>query len=174
MPVREILQLGNPTLRVKCAPVKSFGTERLSSLINDLRDTLYEFKSRNGFGRGIAAPQIGVTDRVIFIHIDEPLALINPLITKRSRTQMTLWDDCFSFPNLLVKVRRKLSIFVRYQDAYGRRHILKAEDGLSELLQHEIDHINGVLAIDRAIDSKHIVFRSEYERWVERTERNAM
>ena len=168
MSVREILQLGNPTLRVKCEPVKSFGTEKLTSLVNDLRDTLYDFKSRNGFGRGIAAPQIGVTERVIFIHIDEPL--VNPIIIKRSRKQMTLWDDCFSFPNLLVKVRRNLSIEVRYQDVDGRKHTLKAEDGLSELLQHEIDHINGILAIDRAIDSRHIIFRSEYDRWSKQKE----
>ena len=166
MSVREILQLGNPTLRVKCTPATSFSMEKLSVMVNDLRDTLYDFRSRHGFGRGIAAPQIGVTQRVIFIHIDEPLALVNPVITKRSRKLMTLWDDCFSFPNLLVKVRRNLSIEVRYQDIEGRKQVMKAEDGLSELLQHEIDHINGVLAIDRAIDSKHIVCRSEYEKWV--------
>lgn len=166
MPVREILQLGNPTLREKCVPVRQFGNDQVHSLIADLRDTLYDFKARNGFGRGIAAPQIGVTERVIFIHIDQPLALINPVITKRSRKLMTLWDDCFSFPSLLVKVRRNLSIEVRYQDDEGKKHTLKAGDGLSELLQHEIDHINGILAIDRAIDSRYIIFRSEHERWV--------
>jgi len=165
MPVREILQLGNPTLRVKCALVKQFDTENLRSLVSDLRDTLYDFKNKNGFGRGIAAPQIGVAERVIFIHIDEPIALINPVITKHSRKLMTLWDDCFSFPNLLVKVRRNLSIEVRYQDVCGKKDVLRAEDGLSELLQHEIDHVNGVLVVDRAIDSRHIVFRSEYEKW---------
>ncbi|MBM2841935.1 MAG: N-formylmethionyl-tRNA deformylase [Bacteroidetes bacterium] len=168
MPVREILQLGNPTLRVQCAPVKQFGTKTLASLVNDLRDTLDDFKSKNGFGRGIAAPQIGVTERVIFVHIDEPIVLINPVITKRSRKFMTLWDDCFSFPNLLVKVKRNLSIDVRYQDVHGKKHVLKAEDGLSELLQHEIDHVNGILAVDRAIDSRHIIMRSEYERWLKR------
>ena len=166
MPLREILQLGNPTLRVKCTEVKSFGTDKLDSLVNDLCDTLYDFKNRNGFGRGIAAPQIGVTERVIFIHVDSPLVLVNPQIIKRSRTRMTLWDDCFSFPSLLVRVRRNLSIEMRYQDVGGKKHLLNAEGGLSELLQHEIDHLNGVLAIDRAIDSKHIVFRSEHEKWV--------
>jgi len=166
MAVREILQLGNPTLRVECESVKSFGTPALHALIADLRDTLYDFKQRNGFGRGIAAPQIGVTQRVIFIHMDAPLVLINPTIKRRSRSFITLWDDCFSFPTILVKVRRNLSIEVRYQDETGHRHTLKAAGGLSELLQHEIDHINGILAIDRAIDSKHIVLRSEYDRWI--------
>ena len=165
MPVREILQLGNPMLRVKCAAVRSFGTPQLVELIDDLRDTLDDFKRRNNFGRGIASPQIGVASRVVHIHTDESLTLINPVITGRSRKLITLWDDCFSFPNLMVKVKRHLAIDVRYQDAEGKKHSLKAEDGLSELLQHEIDHINGILTVDRAIDSKHIIFRSEYEKW---------
>jgi len=136
-------------------------------LINDLHDTLEDFKARYGFGRGIAAPQIGSTQRVIFVNVGAPLAFINPVIIKRTRKQMTLWDDCFSFPDLLVKVRRSLSIEVHYQDETGKRHLLKAEGPLSELLQHEIDHIQGILAVDRAIDSKHIIYRSEYEKWRE-------
>lgn len=166
MAVREILQLGNPVLRAQCSRIQSFGTTDLSVLIEDLSDTLLDFKGRSGFGRGIAAPQIGITRRVILIHIDRPLALINPVIVQRSRKLMTLWDDCFSFPNILVKVRRHLAIEVQYRDVNGHRHTVKAEAGLSELLQHEIDHIDGILAIDRAIDSKHIVFRSEYEKWM--------
>jgi peptide deformylase len=170
MPVREILQLGNPILRAKCTPVRSFGTERLKALVTDLSETLHFFRDRNGFGRGIAAPQIGVTERVIFVHVDQPLVLVNPVITTHGRKVMTMWDDCFSFPNLLVKVKRHLSIEVRYQDVEGRKHTLRAEDGTSELLQHEIDHVNGILAIDRAIDSRHIIFRSEYERWFKHKE----
>jgi peptide deformylase len=165
MSVRDILQLGNPLLRVNCTKVKSFGTAELHSIADDLRDTLHDFKSRNGFGRGIAAPQIGAMQRVIVIHVVQPLALVNPVIKRRSRKLMLLWDDCFSFPNLLVKVKRNLSIEVSYQDMEGTKHRILAEGALSELLQHEIDHINGILAIDRAIDSKHIVFRSEHEKW---------
>ena len=160
MAVREILQLGDPMLRATCERVMSFQTDELHALTDDLRDTLYDFRSRSGFGRGIAAPQLGVTQRVILVHIDHPIVLVNPKIVKRSRGQMTLWDDCFSFPDLLIKVRRNLVIEVRYQDDMGHHHTLKAEGALSELLQHEIDHITGVLAIDRAIDSKHIVYRS--------------
>ena len=78
---------------------------------------------------------------------------------------MTLWDDCFSFPDILAKVNRNLSIEIRYRDEEGKKLSLRAESGLSELLQHEIDHLDGILAIDRAVDSKHIVYRSEYERW---------
>ncbi len=171
MSAREILQLGNPALRVRCTPVKTFGGVSLNTLVDDLRDTLHDFRSRHGFGRGIAGPQIGSTQRVIFIEVDRPMELINPVIVKRSRKMMTLWDDCFSFSTLLAKVRRHLSIDVRYQDLGGKRHTLHAEGPLAELLQHEIDHIDGILAIDRAIDSKHIVYRTEYEKQSERAER---
>jgi peptide deformylase len=161
--VRNILQLGNPVLRVKCMPVKSFGGEELPSLVKDLQDTLRHFQQNNGFGRGIAAPQVGTTRRVIFIHIERPMALINPVITERSRRFMALWDDCFSFPNLLVKVKRHMWVEVRYRDINGKKCHMRAEHALSELLQHEIDHINGILAIDRALDSKHIILRTEFE-----------
>ena len=162
MAVREILLLGNPVLRTRCKRVEDFAAQELSRTITDLRDTLRDFRAKHGFGRGIAAPQIGVTGRVIFIEIDTPMALINPVIVRRSRQMMTLWDDCFSFPDILVKVKRHNAVTVGYQDADGRKLALEAAGALSELLQHEIDHINGVLAIDRAIDSRHIVLRSEW------------
>ena len=164
MAAREILQLGNPALRVRCSPVRSFGDPALSGLVTDLRDTLYAFRAQNGFGRGIAAPQIGSSLRVIFIDTGAPTEMINPVIVRRSRTRMVLWDDCFSFPTLLVRVRRNLSIEVRYRDAAGKSRTIRARGALSELLQHEIDHLDGILAIDRAIDSRHIVYRSEFER----------
>lgn len=163
MAVRTILLLGNPILREKCKAIRQFNAPALRKLIVDLRDTLYDFRKKNGFGRGIAAPQIGVNRRIIFIHVDEPIVLINPIITRRSRKLFSLWDDCFSFPNLLVKVKRHSHIEVRYQDEAGKKHMLKARGGLSELIQHEIDHINRILAIDRAISSKHIIFRSEHD-----------
>lgn len=161
MSVRTILLLGNPLLRTRCAKVREFGGPGLRSLVEDLRDTLADFRARCGFGRGIAAPQIGDSRRVIFIQVDGPLAMVNPAITRQSRTMMTLWDDCFSFPDIAVKVKRHLSIEVQYQDLEGKRHAVKARGALAELLQHEIDHCDGILAVDRAIDSRHIVYASE-------------
>jgi peptide deformylase len=166
--IQEIRQLGDPVLRVACTPVKDFAG--VAELFRDLSDTLYDFKTRNGFGRGIAAPQIGRTVRAMFIHSDAPLPMVNPVILRRSRKMQTLWDDCFSFPTLLVKVRRHLAITVRYQDVEGKRHTVDAEGGIAELLQHEIDHLDGILAIDRAVDSRHIIFRSEYEKHVRHAE----
>ena len=162
MAVQTIVRLGHPALRADCRRVRNFGSPELHDLIRDLGDTLSDFKQSHGFGRGIAAPQINVPVRAVYVDVGDPLPMCNPVITGRSRKKMTLWDDCFSFPDLMVKVRRHLSIVVRYQDPAGRHHTLRAEGSLSELLQHEIDHINGVLAIDRAIDSRHIIYRSEY------------
>lgn len=164
MSVREIFLLGNPTLRKKCEAVKNFTGTSLQPVAADLRDTLADFRKTHGFGRGIAAPQIGVLQRVIFVNADAPILMVNPRIVRRSRSVMTLWDDCFSFPDILVRVRRRVAITMEYRDAGGMLRSLKATGPLSELLQHEIDHIDGILAIDRAIDSKHIVLRSEWEK----------
>jgi peptide deformylase len=162
MAVKTIMRLGHPALRADCRRVRDFGSLELDDLIRDLADTLSDFKQTHGFGRGIAAPQINVPVRALYIDVGDPLPMCNPVITRRSRKKMTLWDDCFSFPDLMVRVRRHLSILVRYQDLAGHHHTLRAEGPLSELLQHEIDHTNGILAIDRAIDSRHIIYRSEY------------
>src|SRR5512140_1398341 len=164
MSVQPILVLGNPALRQKARSVDAFGSGDLRGLAEDLRDTLEDFRSTHGFGRGIAAPQIGVSKRLVFINVGQPMPLVNPRIVWRGRKLMSLWDDCFSLPNLLAKVRRNLAIEVQYRDLEGMRHHLRAEGALSELLQHEIDHLDGVLTIDRAIDSKHIVFKDEWER----------
>lgn len=162
--IREILLLGNPALRTKCLPVKDFGSSETSSVIRDLADTLADFRSRKGFGRGIAAPQIGSPLRIIYLDFEIRGPLINPKITANSRKKMRLWDDCFSFPDIMVMVDRAYEITVTYRDEEGKHRTLKARGALAELLQHEIDHVNGILAIDRAVDSKHIILRSEYNK----------
>jgi peptide deformylase len=169
MPARDILLLGNPVLRQKCAAVKSAQAEETRSIVSDLRDTLAQFRSQRGFGRGIAAPQIGSTQQIIFIDYEFTGPLINPKIVKRSRKKFHLWDDCFSFPDILAHVQRNYTIEVTFLDEQGKKKRLRADGALSELLQHEIDHLNGVLAIDRAIDTKHIILRSEYERLSHKT-----
>ncbi|MEX1139867.1 MAG: peptide deformylase [Bacteroidota bacterium] len=166
--VREITLLGNPILRRRCTPVKDFESPETRSLIADLADTLADFRSRKGFGRGIAAPQIGTAKQVIYINPEIHGPMINPRIVAKSRKKMRLWDDCFSFPDLLVMVERSYAIKVSYRDEHGKSRTVNGEGALSELLQHEIDHINGILAIDRAIDSKHIILRSEHEKQARR------
>ena len=166
--IREITLLGNPVLREHCSAVKDVESEETRSLIRDLADTLADFRARKGFGRGIAAPQIGVTKQIIYLDFEIHGPLINPRISAKSRKKMRLWDDCFSFPDLLVMVERAYAIKVAYRDEHGKARTINAEGSLSELLQHEIDHVNGILAVDRAIDSRHIILRSEHEKHVRR------
>ncbi len=164
MAVKEIALLGNPVLRTTCLQVKDAAAADIRTCVENLRDTLADFRTRNGFGRGIAAPQIGVTRQIIYTNSDYVGAMLNPRIVERSRKTFTLWDDCFSFPDILVKVVRHYSITVSFRDGDGAKRTLKAAGAFSELLQHEIDHLHGVLAIDRAVDSRHIILRSEYDK----------
>jgi peptide deformylase len=166
MPAREILQLGNPLLWQASAPVEATMIPEARPLMDDLAATLAGFRERSGFGRGIAAPQIGALQRVIFIRVPDGFtgALVNPEVVWASPQRMELWDDCFSFPDLMVRVSRAARIRVDYHDEWGAPQVLKAEGALSELLQHEIDHLDGLLAIDRAISPHAMMTRAEWER----------
>ena len=160
-----ILLLGDPGLRRVCRPVADFGDPELGIACATLTATLADFQRRHGFGRAIAAPQIGVERRIVAIDpAHGPPLLINPEITWRSGETMTLWDDCMSFPALLVRLRRHRSISLTYQDAAGMAHEWnELAPGTAELLQHEIDHLDGVLAVDHALDRQAIVLRQVFE-----------
>ena|SRR5947207_1297884 len=164
MPVRDILQLGNPYLRERSVSITNVDAPEVQKAINDLGDTLVDFQQRNGFGRAISAVQIGIPFRLIYMRIDKPVVLVNPVITDFSDEKMILWDDCFSFPNLMIKLERSLDIDVRYTDQHGNETTMKPDGDVSELLQHEIDHLDGVLAVDRALDKDSYCLRSEWER----------
>lgn len=168
MAIRNILQLGDPTLRRACLTVADPASSEVRDLVRDLADTLAHWRAETGYGRGIAAPQIGVLQRVIFLKLPgaEPWPLINPEIVWRSDNKIVVWDACLSFLSIFMKVERHTEIRVRYQNLAGQ--VLEvdagAEKDLSELLQHEIDHLDGILAIDRVTDLKTIVTREEFEK----------
>ncbi len=168
MPVRPILQLGDPLLRQIALPVAEPSTPEISSLVQDLADTLAHWRSKTGYGRGIAAPQIGVGQRVIFLQLpgEQPWPLLNPEIVERSAEKIVVWDACLSFLSIFMQVERHREITVRYQDLSGVRHEFLAggDRNLSELLQHEIDHLDGILALDRVTDHKTICTREEFEK----------
>ncbi len=167
MPLKPILQLGNPILRQKSLPVSNPSAPEIADLIQDLADTLTHWRSTTGYGRGIAAPQLGVLKRVIFLQLpgENPWPLINPEILERSQEKIAVWDACLSFLSIFMQVERHRGITVRYQDETGSRHDFRAGDGrnLSELLQHEIDHLDGILAVDRIADIKTLCTREEFE-----------
>lgn len=156
--------LGNPLLRRVASPVEALGRESILSIVEDLRDTLDDHRSRHGSGRGIAAPQISSPMRIVYVGHGDLGAMLNPEIVESSAEMMTLWDDCFSLPGLMVKVKRHKSVTVRYSDLRLEARSISFEGSMSELLQHEIDHLDGILTIDRAVDSRHILLKSEYEK----------
>ena len=163
MPIRRILQLGDPLLRAVSAPVAS--AAEAEAVFEDLRDTLHEFQRAHGFGRGISAVQIGEPKRLIYIELaGRAYRLRNPEYEFQSPQKFQLWDDCFSFPGLLVRLERAERVRVRYEEEDGRPLVLEAVGGFSELLQHEIDHLDGVLAVDRALDRNSFCTREEWQR----------
>ena len=168
MPIRTILQLGDPRLREIARPVKDPTTPQVANLIRDLADTLAHWRSTTGYGRGIAAPQLGVAHRVIFLKLPdaETWPLVNPEIIERSKERIIVWDACLSFLSIFMQVERHREITIRYQNLKGETAEIRAGDdrNLSELLQHEIDHLDGILAIDRVVDIKTVCTREEFEK----------
>jgi peptide deformylase len=161
MAVREVLLLGNPKLYEVCAPVEKDKVESLRPIVQDLHDTLMDFRRRHGAGRAIAAPQIGIMKRLVYMHIDEPVVFINPVLDRKSKERIKVWDDCMCFPDLLVKVERHGQCRMTYRDMNWREQTMMLEGDLSELLQHECDHLDGILAVSRAMDEHSFALRSQ-------------
>lgn len=150
--VRKILLLGNEELYQISAPVER--DEDISDIIRDLHDTLIDFRNTYHAGRAIAAPQIGVKKRILYMYIDKPAIFINPILEFPDEEMMEVLDDCMSFPNLYVKVQRHKRCTIKYYDENWNDCEMSLEDDLSELLQHEYDHLDGILATMRAINEK--------------------
>ncbi|MCC6554652.1 MAG: peptide deformylase [Polyangiaceae bacterium] len=176
-PLQNLLPLGDPGLRRASDAVDDVRDAGFRAELARLRATLDAFREAHGFGRAISAPQIGVPRRFIAVRLGPgspfaapggggaPDVLVNPEIVWRSDETITMWDDCMSFPGLLVRLRRNSSIAVRYTDEAGAaRETPRLDLATSELLQHEIDHLDGVLALDRALDRESIVSREAFER----------
>ena len=161
MPVKEVLNLGNPKLYEVSEPVVRDDLNEIRGVTSDLHDTLMDFKKRYGAGRAVAAPQIGVMKRLIYMFVDRPVVFINPVLEEKSQEMIELWDDCMSFPDLLVKVKRHKRCTIKYKDITWKDQAMTLEDDLSELLQHEYDHLDGILAVARAIDERSFALRTE-------------
>jgi peptide deformylase len=168
MPIRPVLQLGDPILRQKAIMVDDPTVREIHDLVRDLADTLAHWRSATGYGRGIAAPQLGELQRVIFLKLSEvePWPLINPEIIEASEEKNIVWDACLSFLSIFMQVERHRRVTVCYQNLNGETLEFKADDNrnLSELLQHEIDHLDGILAIDRVVNLNTICTREEFEK----------
>ncbi len=148
MAVKEIVKLGHPALKKKSEAVDKIDEEVLE-LIKDLKDTLYSTT-----GIGLAAPQIAVNKRVILVDLRdgmEPLVLINPVIIKKSGEQESE-EGCLSYPGYYGFLDRPEKITVRGYNEKGELLECKAEELLCIALCHEIDHLDGIMYVDRARD----------------------
>jgi peptide deformylase len=150
----DLLFLGNPLLYEVSEPVKKSELPLVKGWVADLHNVMEEIRAKYHFGRAIAAPQLGIMKRLIYLKIDKPVVFINPELTYLSDEMFELWDDCMSLPNLLVKVRRHRETVIKFLDGNWQTVEWELRDDLSELLQHEYDHLNGILCTMRAIDEK--------------------
>lgn len=154
MAVRDILLLGNESLYSISLEVAYGELDKAKQVVADLHDTMLNFREKYGFGRAIAAPQIGEFLRIIYLNFGgQSYALLNPELQFGAEV-FEVWDDCMSFPGLEVKLNRFRKTKISYKDLEWQSCILEFEDDLSELIQHEYDHLDGILAVQRALDDR--------------------
>jgi len=156
----DLLLLGDPRLYEACQPILKEELPLVKGWVADMDNVMKEIRLKYNFGRAIAAPQLGIMKRLVYMNIDKPVIFINPEFTNLSDDLFELWDDCMSFPNLLVKVKRHRSLTINYLDDNWTPQTWEMKDDLSELLQHEVDHLNGVLCTMRAINEKSFKWRN--------------
>jgi len=154
MTLREIIKLPHPMLRRKAHKVVDFNADLLQ-LIEDMIETM-----RDEPGVGLAAPQVNISQRLIVVEYPEDdtipnakpkvFVLVNPKLTQVSDEKMKEIEGCLSVPNLFGEVDRSQSVTVRAQNRHGKVVTIRANDWLARIFQHEIDHLNGILFVDRA------------------------
>ena len=147
MALLEILQAPHPVLKAKAAPVAQVD-DRLRQLAADMFETMYKAP-----GIGLAAPQIGIAERLVVLDVAEseerrPMVLVNPEILWKSGERGTAEEGCLSLPGQFADVTRPLAVKVRYLDEQGEERELEAGGLLARCVQHEIDHLDGVLFVD--------------------------
>ncbi len=146
MAIRQLRYLGDPILRKVSREVTEIN-ERIKTLLEDMVETMYEYD-----GVGLAAPQVGVLRRVIVIDVGEgPIKMINPEIIEEEGESIDI-EGCLSIPNRSGTVKRPEKLKVKYLDEKGEEKILEGTGLLARALCHEIDHLNGVLFIDKMIE----------------------
>ncbi len=175
MSAQPVIKMGHPTLREKALYIteKEYNTQEFKSLLVDLYDTM---KKEGGIG--IAAPQINIAKSVALIELPEfserygklsasgLITIINPKLTILSSETQGFWEGCLSVPGLRGFVNRPKKIQVEFLDQNFKPQILVVEDFLATVFQHELDHLFGVLYIDKVEDPTQISFIEEYEQFI--------
>ena len=144
MAIRDVVQVGDDVLRGKCFAVEAFD-EKLWALLDDMKDTVKKEQ-----GAGLAAPQVGVLKRAVVVDVEEGyFEFINPVIMQQKGEQ-TGWEGCLSVRGKSGVVSRPMKVTLSYQDRNGEKHLLKAKGFFARAICHELDHLDGVLYIDKA------------------------
>lgn len=162
--ILEIRKYGDPVLEQECAPVTAFGTPKLKQFVADMFETMYANK-----GVGLAAPQVGVLEQITVIDTSagdnpsERLVLINPKIIAKEGQQLGE-EGCLSIPGFREDVRRAMRATVRAQDVEGKSFEIAGEELLARALQHEIDHLHGVLFLNHISPLKRDLIRRKIKK----------
>jgi len=168
--LRQIAQLGHPVLRQPASRVQDFTDPTLASLVEDLLVTL----AASG-GVGIAAPQVYVSRRVIVVAsrpnaryphapLMEPLVLVNPELVWSSQETEDGWEGCLSIPGIRGLVPRAVGVKAGYQTAGGESRTLELEGFPARIFQHEMDHLDGLVFLDRITNNRNVISDQEYLR----------
>lgn len=173
--IKPICRMGNPILRKKARAIsKDFLlSDHFDQLLQDLKDSMEHYG-----GIGIAAPQIGIDLQVAIIElqgmnrygeeINLPLtAFINPVITFLTNETQGFWEGCLSVPGLRGYVERPQKVKVNFMNSRGEQEEIVAEGFLATVLQHELDHLHGILYIDRIKDSRMLAYQEEFEEYLQ-------
>lgn len=164
MSVVPVAQLGEPVLRTVADPVADPSGGQIRDLAADMHDTLLHWRATTTYGRGIAAPQVGASLRVIVVDLgDERQVLVNPEVVAASSDQRVWWDACLSCLHVFGQVRRSAGLKLDWFDEQGVRHDKWFGAELAELLEHELDHLDGVVYLDRVFDTHTLCERSVFE-----------
>jgi peptide deformylase len=166
MTIRKIYEYPAPVLRHETNSINSFD-ESLHKLVEDMAETMYAAP-----GIGLAAPQIGESLKLIVVDTSkdkegpkEYMAMVNPEIVEHEGSQLDE-EGCLSVPDLTSKVKRFRKITVTYQDLAGNRQELETENRFAVVLQHEIDHINGILFLDHLSPLKRALYKKKVKKWL--------
>jgi len=164
----KVLTYPNPVLSLAAKPITKI-TEEIKTLAEDM---LYTMEQSNGIG--LAANQVGVLEQIVVINLEDaepesakakmPLVLINPKIIAASQELMEYEEGCLSFPELRVTVKRPRKVTVSYLDLNGEQQTVEGENLLSICLQHEIDHLNGILFVNKVSNLKRDVLLRKYKK----------
>lgn len=150
--LEDLLLLGDPRLYQVSEAILPEEQDLVWLWVEDLQQVMDKIRKKYHFGRGIAAPQIGNFKRLIYLDLDRPYIIINPVLKDLSEEVFEVWDDCMCFPNLLVRVQRHRALTLEYLDEHWNPQSWRVSDAVSELIQHEYDHLEGILCTMRAID----------------------